>query len=62
MVGLNALSSWYTLVFVALALPVYVLLRVPRLLRQIVRTSAARRDLAVAVVATTALVAPAAAT
>jgi hypothetical protein len=61
MVGLNALSSWYTLVFVALALPVYVLLRVPRLLRQIVRTSAARRDLAVAVVATTALVAPAAA-
>lgn len=44
MVGLNALSSWYTLVFIALGLPVYVLLRAPGLVRQIVRTSAARRD------------------
>jgi len=60
MVGLNALSSWYTLVFVALALPVYVLLRAPRLLSQIVRTSAARRDLAIAVVVIAALLAPAA--
>jgi len=60
MVGLNALSSWYTLVFMALALPVYVLLRTPRLLSQMVRTSAVRRDLAIAVVVIAALVAPAA--
>ncbi len=60
MIGLNALSSWYTLVFVALGLPVYVLLRAPHLLRQVVRTSAVRRDLIAGVVAAIALIAPAA--
>ena len=59
MVGLNALSSWYTLVFVGLALPMYALLRAPDLLAQVARTSAGRRDLAVAVVMIAALVAPA---
>ncbi|WP_169237253.1 hypothetical protein [Candidatus Roseilinea sp. NK_OTU-006] len=58
MVGLNALSSWYTLVFIALGLPVYVLLRAPGLVRQIVRTSAARRDVTAGVVAAIALIAP----
>ena len=58
--GLNALSSWYTLVFMTLALPVYALMRAPRLLRQVAGTSAARRDLAVAVLAAVTLTAPAA--
>ena len=59
MLALNGLSSWYTLVFVALALPAYVALRAPRLGR-VIRERAVWRDLGVALAVVAVMVALAA--